>query len=195
MKRWSPGSCSGASNEGLTSFSLMCNDVIMITEMESWFRGRLPDDWFTDIEIQVDRDEIVLIGTLEVPTLSEDAGTEDSAIACTSRIEGFREDTRRQRMKIADEAQRKFDRKVSWGARCGEVGIIFTHLAVPAMTRLRMRERKVLDTLIDGGIARSRSEALAWCVRLVGRHETEWIEELRQALVAVEDVRDRSPLD
>ena len=167
----------------------------MITEIESWFKGRLPDGWFADIDVEVDRDEIVVIGRLEVPALSEDAGEEESTLACTSRIEGFREDTRRQRMKIADEAQRKFDRKVSWGARCGEVGILFTHLAVPAMTRLRMRERKVLDTLIDGGIARSRSEARAWCGRLVSRHETDWIAELREALVAVEDVRDRSPLD
>ena len=37
------------------------------------------------------------------------------------------------------------------------------------MTRLRMQERHVLDTLVDASVARSRSEALAWCVRLVAR--------------------------
>ena len=37
------------------------------------------------------------------------------------------------------------------------------------MTRLRMPERRVLDTLVDAGVARSRSHALAWCVRLVRR--------------------------
>ena len=31
------------------------------------------------------------------------------------------------------------------------------------MTRLRQSERLVLDTLVDAGVARSRSEALAWC--------------------------------
>ena len=50
------------------------------------------------------------------------------------------------------------------------------------MTRLHMRQRRVLDTLVDAGVARSRSEALAWCVELVGRNETEWIAKLRGAL-------------
>jgi hypothetical protein len=61
------------------------------------------------------------------------------------------------------------------------------------MTRLRMQERAVLDTLIDAGVARSRSEALAWCVRLVGRNEAEWMDRLRQALVAVEEARSAGP--
>jgi hypothetical protein len=57
------------------------------------------------------------------------------------------------------------------------------------MTRLKLRERAVLETLIDGGIARSRSEALAWCVKLVARHQEDWLAELREALEAVEQVR------
>ena len=65
--------------------------------------------------------------------------------------------------------------------------------SVPAMTRLRMPERLVLDTLIDAGIARSRSEALAWCVRLVGRHERDWIAQLREAMEHVERVREAGP--
>ena len=50
------------------------------------------------------------------------------------------------------------------------------------MTRLRLADRRVLDTLIDAGVARSRSEALAWCVRLVAQHEADWIQELRDAM-------------
>ena len=96
-------------------------------------------------------------------------------------------------MQIADEAERRFDRKVAWGARCGEAGAVFTHLSVPVMTRLRMSERRVLDTLVDAGVARSRSDALAWCVRLVREHEGEWIEGLRDALVHVERVRADGP--
>ncbi len=61
------------------------------------------------------------------------------------------------------------------------------------MTRLRMPERQVLDTLVDSGVARSRSHALAWCVRLVGDHEGDWITQLRDALVAVQKVRDEGP--
>ena len=61
------------------------------------------------------------------------------------------------------------------------------------MTRLRMAEREVLDTLIDAGIARSRSEALAWCVRLVGRNEEAWINQLREAMAEVAKVRAEGP--
>jgi hypothetical protein len=61
------------------------------------------------------------------------------------------------------------------------------------MTRLRMPERRVLDTLIDAGVARSRSEALAWCVRLVGENEGEWIGRLRDAFEAVQAVRREGP--
>ncbi len=56
-----------------------------------------------------------------------------------------------------------------------------------------MPERAVLDTLLDAGVARSRSEALAWCVRLVGRHEKDWIDQLREAMATVEAVRAEGP--
>jgi hypothetical protein len=61
------------------------------------------------------------------------------------------------------------------------------------MTRLRQPERQVLDTLVDSGVARSRSEALAWCVKLVGRHADDWLAELRSAMTAVQQVRERGP--
>ena len=61
------------------------------------------------------------------------------------------------------------------------------------MTRLRQPERKVLDTLVDAGVARSRSEALAWCVRLVGEHAEEWLGELREAMSAVDRLRAQGP--
>ena len=66
---------------------------------------------------------------------------------------------------------------------------LFSTLSIPTMTRLRLRERAVLDTLVDSGVARSRSDALAWCVKLVARHQAEWLDELREALVGVERVR------
>src|SRR5262245_54128557 len=163
-------------------------------DLAGWFAGRCPDGWFTEPpEVSADREEILVVGRLAEPDATSGADADTKATACEARIEGFREDTRSRRMQIADEAERRFDRKVAWGARCGDAGIVFTQLSVPVMTRLRMGERRVLDTLVDAGVARSRSDALAWCVRLVREHEGEWIEELRDALVAVNEARAAGP--
>ncbi len=165
-------------------------------DLAAWFAGRCPDGWFTEApEVSADREEILVVGRLAEPDLDGATGGDEDArsTACLARIEGFREDTRAHRMQIADEAERRFDRKVAWGARCGDTGAVFTHLSVPVMTRLRMGERRILDTLVDAGVARSRSDALAWCVRLVREHEGEWIDELREALVHVERVRADGP--
>ena len=61
------------------------------------------------------------------------------------------------------------------------------------MTRLRQPERQVLDTLVEAGVARSRSDALAWSVRLVGDNSETWLAELREALTAVQKVREQGP--
>ena len=165
-------------------------------ELRGWFAGRLPGDWFVGApEVETDRDEILVVGTLSEPDLPADAADETRAAALSSRIAGFREDTRAQRMRIADEAQHRFGRRVSWGAACGDRRVLFTTVALPAMTRLRMPERRVLDTLVDAGVARSRSHALAWCVRLVAERQDEWLKDLRGALQQVEQVRDVGPRD
>jgi hypothetical protein len=164
--------------------------VWSLDEVQAWFVGRMPDDWFVEVPtVLADREEIVVIGRLAEPEIAED----QAELACRSRIAAFREDTRERRMKIADEAEMLWDRKVSWGAACGSVDARFTSQSVAAMTRLRFDERAVLDTLIDAGVARSRSEALAWCVRLVGQHQGEWISQLREAMAKVEQVRSDGP--
>lgn len=155
-------------------------------QVQSWFGGRLPQEWFEGAaEVSVDRDEILVVGTLA----AVDGGTEAEA----GRIARFREDTRAARMKIAREAEQRFGRKVAWGATAGSTRQVFTTLSVPVMTRLRQSERQVLDTLVDSGVARSRSEALAWCVKLVGTNVDTWLAELRQAMEAVEKVRAAGP--
>jgi len=159
-------------------------------EVAGWLAGRLPDDWFTGpVELTIDRDEITVVGTLAEP----DAGEGDAAAARAGRISRFREDTRRQRMAIADAAQERYGRSVAWGAACGDTRELFTNLSMPVMTRLRQAERLVLDTLVESGVARSRSEGLAWAVRLVGQHAEEWLNELRQAMESVDEVRRRGP--
>ena len=165
-----------------------------LDELRGWFAGRIPDDWFTGAaEVTVDREEILVVGEIPDVKAAKGAGEAEAAEARESRVDAFREDTRGQRMGIAEEAQRRFRRHVSWGAKLGGETHLFTTAAVPVMTRLRMRERAVLDTLVDAGVARSRSDALAWCVRLVRDNQSEWIDQLRDALVHVEKVRAEGP--
>ncbi|HEY5153494.1 MAG TPA: hypothetical protein VIJ47_02100 [Acidimicrobiales bacterium] len=166
--------------------------VWSLQEVQAWFVGRLPDEWFAEVPaVSADREEILVVGRLVEPGPVDDEA--HRPVMWRARIAGFREDTREQRMRIADEAETLWGRKVSWGAACGDTVERFTTQSVPVMTRLRMDERAVLDTLIDAGVARSRSEALAWCVRLVGQHQGEWIDQLREAMAHVEQVRAEGP--
>jgi hypothetical protein len=165
-----------------------------LDELRGWFAGRIPDDWFTTApDVTVDREEILVVGEIPDVKVAKGAGEAEATAARESRVDAFREETRRQRMDIAEDAQRRFRRNVSWGAKVGSETHLFTTAAVPVMTRLRMRERAVLDTLVAAGVARSRSEALAWCVRLVGDNESAWIEKLRGALGAVNQARGEGP--
>jgi hypothetical protein len=160
------------------------------SEVAGWFAGRLPDGWFTGPpELLVDRDEITVIGTLAQPSVEEG----DAAAANAGRIARFRDETRDERIAIAQAAQERYGRSVAWGAACGDVREVFTNISVPVMTRLRQPDRLILDTLVDAGVARSRSEALAWAVRLVGQHTQDWLTELRAAMESVEEVRGRGP--
>jgi len=61
------------------------------------------------------------------------------------------------------------------------------------MTRLRQPERAVLDTLVDAGVARSRSDALAWSVRVVGEHADTWLADLREKMAEVDKLRAQGP--
>lgn len=162
--------------------------------LRGWFTGRLPEGWFDGApEVTVDRDEILVVGRLSAPEVAADASEAERAAAAAGRIKAFREDTRAARIRMALEAQHRFGRKVSWGVQIGERRELFTTVSAPVMTRLRQPERRVLDTLVDAGVARSRSDALAWCVRLVGRHQEEWISGLRDALVGVQRARAAGP--
>ncbi|WP_424852401.1 hypothetical protein [Streptomyces sp. SAI-170] len=163
-------------------------------ELRGWFAGRLPDGLFEELtEVSVDREEITVIGRIPEPRLAEDAPPAERDAAVRGRIEEFRERTREDRMAVAREAEHRFRRKVSWGVECGTERALFTHVAAPVMTRLRQSERQVLDTLVASGVARSRSDALAWCVRLVRRHTDDWLTELQESLEHVHEVRDRGP--
>jgi hypothetical protein len=149
-------------------------------EAQTWVAGRLPETWFSAVEVFTDRDEILILGHLPCPT----------GVAAEDVIAEFRRTTRDQRIGVAKEAQSRYGREVSWAAQCAETRVMFTHLSVPVMTRLRITERSTLDTLVAAGVARSRSDALGWCVRLVAEHEAEWLAELQEAISTVEQIRD-----
>jgi len=168
-------------------------------QIRAWFLGRLPEGWFAgEPEVIVDREEITVIGELPAVQAAEGegAGAEGPAEAearAAGRSRRFREETRDARIGIAHEAEMRFGRKVSWGVVSEGRKVMFTTLSIPVMTRLRQAERRVLDTLVEAGVARSRSDALAWCVRLVGEHEDSWLSALRGALRQVEQVRAEGP--
>ncbi len=165
------------------------------TEITGWLQGRLPDAWFTGpVGVTIDREEILVVGTLATPDgIEGEPDGPEVTEAAHGRISRFREDTRDERIAIAREAEHRFGRKIAWGATCGPVHGVFTHLAVPVMTRLRQSERIVLDTLVEAGVARSRADALAWSVRLVGEHAEDWLTQLREAMTSVQQLREEGP--
>ncbi|MFJ9339332.1 hypothetical protein ACIRP0_08550 [Streptomyces sp. NPDC101733] len=147
-------------------------------KLRAWFAERLPVDVYESlVSVTVDREEITVVGTAPA----------------TESVKEFRTRTREQRVEVAREAEELYRRKVAWGVRSGGETVLFTHLAVPVMTRLRQSERQVLDTLVAGGVARSRADALAWCVRLVGTNTDTWLAELRDSLDRVHRVRSQGP--
>lgn len=164
------------------------------TDAAAWIGGALPDDWFTGApEIVIDRDEIVIVGTLPAPRVEDSATDAERAAAEAGRISAFREETRERRIRLAQQIEHRYRRKVAWGVVVGNTRQLFSTLSAPVMTRLRQSERQVLDTLVDAGVARSRSEALAWSVRLVGEHADQWLADLRAAMGAVDELRQRGP--
>src|SRR5262249_57805792 len=119
--------------------------------VRGWFSGRLPAEWQeSPAGISIDRDEIVVtLQPGDVPAGASEAETEE---ARAGRASAFREETREQRMDIAREAQRRYERTVSWGGRIGDHQELFTHLAAPTMTRLRQPPPPVRDTPAHPGV-------------------------------------------
>jgi hypothetical protein len=167
---------------------------VSVETVAGWLAGRMPDGWFEGpAAVTVDREEIVVVGRVTPPDPGEGEDDAAKAAAEAGRVSRFREETRDERMAIAREAEHRFGRSVAWGVEVGGTTTVFTNLSVPVMTRLRQPERRVLDTLVDSGVARSRSDALAWCVKLVGRNTDSWLSDLRTAMESVESVRQQGP--
>lgn len=168
--------------------------MTLTDDIGAWFAHRVPGTWFAGpLRVAVDAEEVLVVGPLPEPDAPRRVSDATRRAACLAQIKRFRMATRQDRMVLAHDAEHLFGRKVSWGAACGTVEETFTTVSVPVMTRLRMPERHVLDVLVESGVARSRSDALSWCVRLVGRHEADWIANLHGALDEVRRVRAQGP--
>jgi hypothetical protein len=87
--------------------------------IKGWFAGRLPDGWFAGVEVAVEDDQIVVIGTL--PETNLGSTPEEKEGAAAGRIARFREETRGERIGIAREAEERFRKYVTWGAKLGGV--------------------------------------------------------------------------
>ncbi|MHB8632000.1 MAG: hypothetical protein ACYC9W_08745 [Candidatus Limnocylindria bacterium] len=165
-----------------------------VDEIKGWIAGRVPADWYDGpLQVTADREEILVIGALRQAQV--EGGEDAQKAAAAGRVKQHREDTRQKRMQISNEAEHRFDRPISWGVTYGQKTFLFTHLSIPVMTRLRQKERMVLDSLVGAGVARSRSEAVAWCIRLVEQHESDWLKDLREAMSKVAQVRSGGPLN
>jgi hypothetical protein len=195
MRRQGPwGGRGGHGGHGFWGGRGRGGDVPGTDDAAAFIQGALPDDWFTGPpEVSIDRDEIIITGELAAPKLEDNASDADRAAAEQGRIAAFREATRERRIQVARQLEHRYQRKVAWGAVAGGTRELFTTHSAPVMTRLRQPERQVLDTLVDAGVARSRSDALSWCVHLVGEHADSWLGDLRNAMGAVDELRKRGP--
>ena len=89
--------------------------------IKGWFAGRLPDGWFSGVEITVEDDQIVVVGALPEKDLPATSSPEEKEGAAAGRISRFREETRGQRIGIAQEAEERFHKYVTWGTKLGGV--------------------------------------------------------------------------
>lgn len=172
----------------------MNTDSNVTEQVRGWLAGRLPQDWFDGApEVVVDREEITIVGRLPSPDTAPEASDAERSAAAAGRAKRFRESTREARIDVARELEHRTGRKVSWGVVVDGHRRMYTTASVPVMTRLRQADRIVLDTLVESGVARSRSDALGWCVRLVGRNAESWLADLREAMEQVQRVRETGP--
>src|SRR5437899_12856280 len=87
--------------------------------IKGWFAGRLPDGWFSGVEITIEDDQIVVVGALPEKDLPATSSPEEKEGAAAGRIARFREETRGQRIGIAREAEERFHKYVTWGTKLG----------------------------------------------------------------------------
>src|SRR2546421_5816682 len=95
-------------------------DLPPADDAAAWISGRLPEGWYVEVpDITVDREEILIVGSVPDPEVAEGATEAERSAAELGRIARFREDTRDDRIRIALETEHRYGRKVSWAAQSG----------------------------------------------------------------------------
>lgn len=164
------------------------------SEIIGWVSGALPPDLYRGAPtVEVDRDEILVVGDVGAPDSPEGLDPEGVAAAEAARIARFREETRDRRIAVARQAEARYDRPISWGATAGATTARFTTVHARTATRLDLEQRRLLDHLVEAGIARSRGHALAWCVTLVQQNEEQWLTRLKEALANLQQTAKDAP--
>jgi len=168
---------------------------VNINELQSWLQERAPANLLAGPpEITIYDDEAVIVLPLVTAELNDALTDEELRAIERSLIAQRREETRPWRIKQARELQSKLGRSVAWGMRAGASETLFSTRSVPVMTRLGRTERDVLDTLVAAGVADTRSAALAYAVRAFAAEHTDWLDEVREAIAQVDQVRGRLKL-
>ena len=103
----------------------------------AWIGAAVPSDWFTGPpEVVIDRDEIVIVGTLPGPKAAGGATDAERAAAEQARIAEFRESSRDRRVRLGQQLEHRYRRKIAWGAVAGGTRQLFSTFSAPVMTRL-----------------------------------------------------------
>jgi len=164
------------------------------SEIIGWVSGALPPDLYRAVPtIEVDGDEILVVGDVGAPEVPAGLDAEGTAAAEAARIARFREDTRDRRIAVARQAEARYGRPISWGASAGGTTERFTTFRAAVATRLGLEHRQLLDRLVAAGIAKHRGHALAWCVDLVVKNEEAWLTRLQEALTTLEQTAAEAP--
>jgi hypothetical protein len=158
----------------------MASDVDQLkSRLRDWLGDRLPTEWLAGpAEIDMDREEALVVLPLAEGI---DSGS-------------FRQASRDQRIRLAQQAEEAFGISISWGTTTGGERRLFTTVRAAVPVALALPERQVLDGLVEAGVAGDRTEAVAWCIRLVGQHESDWLRDLREAVAAAPPGRRERPV-
>jgi hypothetical protein len=168
---------------------------VKTSELQAWLQEHVPAHLLAaPPDIAVYDDEAVIVLPLVVAEPGAALSDEERRAAERNLIARRREETRPWRMKLARELQPKLGRSVAWGMRAGGSEALFSTRSAPVMTRLGRAERDVLDTLVAAGVADTRSAALAYAVRAFAAEHADWLDEVRDAIAQVEQVRARLKL-